>query len=108
MHFSISICVFSAYENYFGCRDREGTTSPQWVSHADSMYEPVVFLNLIHLDSVVNFLLSTSKESSKGVNELVVDAAGRQVVALVLHGRDLDPLVFLDYVLLNGVQALFA
>jgi len=38
----------------------------------------------------------------------VADRAGTQVVALVLHGRNLVPLVFFDIVLLHRAQALFA
>jgi hypothetical protein len=72
------------------------------------MDEPVIFLNFEYFDRIVDLLLGRSEKATKSVNELIVDRTCRQVVSLILHGCHLDPLVFLDNILLDRVESLFA
>ena len=74
--------------------------------HPYSEDHPGILVHVVNLDSVVDLLLGATKESAKCVYEFVVDSACTHVVALVLHDGNLRPLVQLDLVLFDRVEAL--
>ena len=82
--------------------------TPLTYLHADSEDDPCVLVNVINFNRVVDLLLRAAEEAAKGVDEFVVNGARAQVVALVLHDGHLGPLVLLDFVLLDRVEALLA
>lgn len=75
-------------------------------SHPNLVHEPVVLFNFKDFYCIVDLLLGTSKETSERINELVVNCASWQVMALVFHRCSLDPLILRYYVLLNRIQSL--
>ena len=102
MHLTISVCVLTTDQQDFIWRNRKSTASPEWVLHSHCEYLPQILLDLIELDAVIDFLFSASEESTKGVDGLVTDGAGTQVMSLILHGCNLGPFVFADIILFDG------
>ena len=99
--FTISVCVLTTnQENLIG-RNSQSTASPEWVFHPDSEYLPEILLDFVELNAVIDFLFSTSEEPTKGIDALVTNRAGAQVMSLVLHGSNLSPFVFPDVVLFD-------
>ncbi len=43
--------------------------------HSDAQYLPDVFLNVEHLNTIVDFLFSAAEESSKGIDTLIINCA---------------------------------
>ena len=76
--------------------------------HADSQDDPRVLLDFVDFNRVINFLFGAAKEATKGIDVFVVNRAGTQVMALVLHNGHLSPLVFLHIVFFDRIKALFA
>lgn len=76
--------------------------------HSDAKHLPDVLLNVKHLDTIINLLFCGSKEPSKRINALIIDRAGTQIMAFVLHCWHLGPLIFSHLVFLNRTQPLFA
>lgn len=108
VHLAIPIGVLTSNQQDFVVRDGDGAAGPKGVLHADREVLPEVLLNFVHLDAVIDLLLSASIESSESVNELITDRASTQIVSFVLHRRDLSPLVLSDVVLLNRAQSLLS
>lgn len=108
VHFAVTVGVLASNQDDLRRGHSQGRAGPKWVLHADSEDNPAVFVNVVNLDSVVDFLLGASEESSERVNEFVVNCAGAQIVALILHDGHLSPFVLLHLVLFDTVQALFA
>ena len=106
--FSIPVGVLAADQDYLGRRDGQGRACPQGVLHSNCEHRPDVLLDFIHLDGVVYLLLGASEETSEGVDELVVERAGAEVVPLVLHRAHDHPLVFPQIVFLHRVESLLA
>jgi len=100
--FSISVCVLTTDQQNLIGRNSKSTASPEWVLHPDSEYLPEILLHFVELNAVIDFLFSTSEESTKGVDALVTNGAGAQVMSLVLHRSNLSPLVFPDIILFDG------
>lgn len=73
MDFTISICVLTTDEQNFRVRDCESAACPKRIFHAHSQHDPLILFNLILLDSVVDFLLGATKETSEGVDVLITD-----------------------------------
>ena len=99
---AISVCVLTTDQQDLIWRNCKSTTSPEWVLHSHCEYLPQILLDFIELDAVIDFLLSASEESTKGVDGLIADGAGAQVMSLILHGSHLSPFVFADIILLDG------
>ncbi len=98
MNLSIPICILTTDEQNFIWGDSQSAASPKWILHSDSEDLPQILLDFIELNTVVDFLLCASEESSESVNTFVSDGAGTQVVSLVLHWCDLSPLILSDIV----------
>ena len=107
VYLPISVGVFATNENDFGWGDSQSRASPKRVLHAHCEDHPSVFVHIVHLDRVVDLLLSRTEESTKCVDEFVVDGAGAEVVAFVLHNGHLGPLVLFHFVLFHRAQSLF-
>lgn len=108
MHFSITVRVLASNKDDLRRGDGQSAASPQRVPHPHLVNDPVVLLHFEDFNRVVDLLLGTAEEASKSVDELVVDGAGGQVVALILHWRNLHPFVFLNNVLFDAVESLLA
>jgi len=108
VHLSVSVRVLAANQNDFCWADSQSGARPKWILHADSEDDPWVLINVVHLNRIVDLLLGATEETAKSVDELVVDRAGAEIMPLVLHDSHLRPLVRLNLVLLDGVQALLA
>ena len=100
--FTISVCVLTTDQQNLIWRYSKSTASPEWVLHPDSEYLPEILFHFVELNAVIDFLFSTSEESTKGVDALVTNGAGAQVMSLVLHRSNLSPLVFPDIILFDG------
>ena len=99
---AISVCVLTTDQQDLIWRNCKSTASPEWVLHSHCEYLPQILLDFIELDAVIDFLLSASEESTKGVDGLIAYGAGAQVMSLILHGSHLSPFVFADIILLDG------
>jgi len=99
--FTISVCVLTTDQENFIGRNSQSTASPEWVLHPNSEYLPEILLDFVELNAVIDFLFSTSEEPTKGIDALVTNGAGAQVMSLVLHGSNLSPFVFPDVVLFD-------
>ena len=100
--FTISVCVLTTNQQNLIGRNSKSTASPEWVLHPHSEYLPEILFHFVELNAVIDFLFSTSEEPTKGVNALVTNGAGAQVMSLVLHRSNLSPLVFPDVILFDG------
>ena len=105
---TISVCVLTTDQQNLVGRNSKSTASPEWVLHPHSEYLPEILLDFVELNAIIDFLLSTSEESTKGVDALVANGAGAQVMSLVLHWSHLSPLVFPDVILFDGTKSLLA
>ena len=101
MHFAISISVFASDEYDFRRRDCQGGASPEGILHTNSKNDPSVFVNIIHFYGVINLLLSTSEESSEGIDKLIINSACAQVMSFVLHDGHLGPFVLFNLISFN-------
>ena len=99
--FTVPVGVLTSDQQNFVGRNGKSTASPEWVLHPDSEYLPEILLDLVELNAVIDLLLGTSEEPSKGVDALIPNRAGTEVMSLVLHGSDLSPFVFPDVVLFD-------
>jgi len=108
MDLTIAISVFAPNQNDFSWGNWKCTAGPKWILHSNCKDCPCVFLSLINFNSVVDFLLGTSEETSKSVDKLVVNRAGAQVVSFVFHHRHLSPLILLYSVFFHRIKPLFA
>lgn len=75
--------------------------------HSDSDDRPDVLLNVIHLNSIINFLFCTSKKSSKSVNVLISQSTCTQIMSFILHWIHLLPFIFLNNILFYRIKPLF-
>ena len=105
---AISVSVLTTDQQDLIWRNRKSTASPEWVLHSHCEYLPQILLDFIELDAVIDFLLSASEKSTKGVDGLIAYGAGTQVMSLILHGSHLSPFVFADIILLDGAKSLLA
>lgn len=101
MYFAISVRVLSSYQDYLIRGNRQSTASPERILHPDREYLPDILLHIKHFNAVVDLLLSTTKEATKRVDELIIYCACAQVVALVFHGGHLCPLIFSHLIFLH-------
>ena len=99
--FTISVCVLTTDQEKLIGRNSQSTACPEWVLHPDSEYLPEILLDFVELNAVIDFLFSTSEEPTKGIDALVTNRAGAQVMSLVLHRSHLSPFVFPDVVLFD-------
>ena len=99
---AISVCVLTTDQQDLIWRNSKSTASPEWVLHPHSEYLPEILLHFVELNAVIDFLFSTSEESTKGVDGLIANGAGTQVMSLILHGSHLSPFVFADIILFDG------
>ena len=106
--FAIAIGVFAADEDDLSGADGESRAGPEWVLHSHGEHRPGVLVNIIDFNRVINLLLGRAKEATEGVDELIVDGAGTEIVSFVLHNSHLCPLVLLHLVALDRVQSLLA
>mmetsp|Transcript_13690 Transcript_13690/g.23336 ORF Transcript_13690/g.23336 Transcript_13690/m.23336 type:complete len:208 (-) Transcript_13690:1348-1971(-) len=108
VHLPVPVRVLASDEQDFAVGDGDGAAGPQGVLHAHSQHLPLVLVHFVHLDAVVDLLLRAPEEPSEGVDELVGDGAGAQVMPLVLHGSHLSPGVLPDVVLLDRAEPLLS
>ena len=108
VHFAVSVRVLSSDQNDFGGGYRQGGAGPEWVLHTNCEDNPSVFVDIIHLNRIVDLLLCAAEEATESVYELIIDSACAQVMSLVLHDCHLGPFVLLNLILLNRIQALLA
>jgi hypothetical protein len=89
-------------------KQKDETQNMSTYLHSDAKHLPDILLNVEHLDTVINLLFSGSKEPSERINALIIDCAGTQIMAFVLHCGHLGPLILSHLVFLNRTQPLFA
>lgn len=71
VHLAVPIGVLTTDEKNFTVRDGQSAASPQRILHSDGQHLPLVLVNLIHLNSVVDLLLGAAEEATEGVDVLV-------------------------------------
>ena len=76
MYLTISICILSTNQEDLAVRDGQGAAGPEWVLHPNSQHLPLILINLIHFNGVVDLLLSAAEETSEGVYVFVGHGAG--------------------------------
>jgi len=108
VNFTVSVRILTTNENDFCWGDREGRAGPQRVLHANSQDNPGVLVDVVDFNRIIDLLFSAAEEATEGINELIVDCAGTQIVTFVLHDSHLSPLIALYFIFLNRVQSLLA
>ena len=108
MDLSVTVGVLTSDKKNFAVRNCESTACPERILHSHGKHLPLVLVDFVHFDGVIDFLFGTSKESSKSVDVLICHRASTQVVSLVLHRRNLIPLVLPNVVLLYRAKPLLA
>ena len=106
MDLAVTVGVLTTNEKDLAVGNGQGWAGPKRILHTDCEHLPQVLVNFVHLDSVVDFLFSAAKETSKSVYEFISHGAGTQVVSLVFHWSNLVPFVLLNIVLFNWAKSL--
>ena len=106
VHFSVSICVLATNEQDFAVWNSQCAAGPKWVLHSDGQDLPLVLINFVHLNCIVDLLLGTAEETTKCVDVLISNRACTEIVSLVFHRGNLIPLVFANVILFDRAESL--
>ena len=71
MNFTVSICVLSTNQQDFCVGNGQSGTGPERILHSDGQHDPLVLLDLVLFNCIVDLLLSGPEEATEGIDMLV-------------------------------------
>jgi hypothetical protein len=96
--FAVSVCVFTTDQENFGVGNGKCAAGPKSVLHSYAKACPKVLFYLVHFNTVINFLLCATIETTKSINALITNRTGTEIMPFIFHRSYLVPFVFSNIV----------